>query len=76
VGRKRHPRASSWSAAADHGQQHLNTEAVPAIWLKDLQAGFVIEFLTGQGVGDVLAHVIVPNAPCIRIAVSTLPDLR
>jgi hypothetical protein len=40
-------RASSWSAAADHGQQHLNTEAVPAIWLKDLQAGFVIEFLTG-----------------------------
>jgi len=53
----------------------LHPEAVSAVRLKDLQTGVVIEFLAGQGVADVPAHVIVANAPGVRIAVGTLPYL-
>jgi hypothetical protein len=48
---------------------------VPAIWLEDLQAGVVVEFLASQGVADVPAHVIVADAPGVWIAVSALPHL-
>jgi hypothetical protein len=49
---------------------------VPAIRLKDFQASVVIELLAGQRVGDVPAHVIVTDAPGIRVAMRALAYLR
>jgi hypothetical protein len=73
--RQRHPRPPAWPASRDHGQQHLHAEAVSAVWLKDLQAGVVTEFLADQGVRDLPAYVIVANAPGVWIAVGALPYL-
>ena len=70
--RQRHSRSPSWSPARDHEQQHLHPEAVSPIRLEDLQAGIVIEFLAGQCICDVPAHVIVADAPGIRIAMRAL----
>jgi hypothetical protein len=48
---------------------------MPAVRLQKFQASPVVEFFAGQGVADVLAHVVVADTPGIRIAVRPLPDL-
>jgi hypothetical protein len=53
----------------------LHPEPVPTVRLEKFQASVVVEFLSGQGVTDVLADVIVADTPGIRIAVRPLPDL-
>jgi hypothetical protein len=60
---------------ADHGQQHLHAEAVPAIRLEDFKTGVVVELLPGKGIGDVSADVVIPDAPSVRITVRALPYL-
>jgi hypothetical protein len=50
----------------------LYAEAVSTIRLEDFQARIIIEFLAGQGICDVPAHVIVADAPGIRIAMRAL----
>ena len=73
---QRHPRAAPRPASAEHGQQHLYSEPVPAIGLEDLEAGVVVELLAGQRVRDVSTDVIVADAPRIRIAVCSLSHFR
>jgi hypothetical protein len=74
--RQRYPRRPPRPPPTNHGQQHLHAKTVPAIWLEDFQAGVIVELLSGECVRDVLADVIVPDAPGVGIAVRTLAYLR
>ena len=75
VRRQAHPGCAARPAPTEHGQQHLDSEPVPAIRLEDFQARLIIELFPGQGVGDISADVIVANAPGVRITVGALPYL-
>jgi hypothetical protein len=75
MGRQRHPGGAARPAPAEHGEQHLHPEPLPAIRLEDFKAGLIIELFAGQGVSDVSTDVIVADASGVRIAVGALSYL-
>ena len=75
MGRQRHAWCPARPAPAEHREQHLHPETVPAIWLEDFKAGLIIELFPDQGIGDVSTNVIVADAPGVRITVGALSHL-